>query len=197
MWTFIQLSKLERKLSFSVIKFQKFWGYCVLEEVKDILKRYNFEYKNDGDIFEMTVPYMRYDLVIEEDMAEEMGRILGYDKVKPEAPKINFKPQVNEAYIKMLFARNKLLNDGYSEVMTYVFRDKGEVEVLASASDKKFLRTNLLDGLKESLKLNQANIPLLGMKRLKFLKSELCGSKKLEKKCMSRMPTKKILQKFP
>jgi phenylalanyl-tRNA synthetase beta chain len=163
------IKQIKRKLSFSVNKISKIFGVTVsLEEVKDILKRYNFEYKNDGDKFEMTVPYMRYDLVIEEDMAEEMGRILGYDKVKPEAPEINFKPQVNEAYIKMLFARNKLLNDGYSEVMTYVFRDKGEIEILASASDKKFLRTNLLDGLKEALKLNQANIPLLGMKEIKI-----------------------------
>jgi phenylalanyl-tRNA synthetase beta subunit len=68
----------------------------------------------------------------------------------------------------MLWARKKLLNDGYSEVMTYVFRDKGEVEVLASASDKKFLRTNLTDGLKESLKLNQINAPLLGMNEIKI-----------------------------
>ena len=52
--------------------------------------------------------------------------------------------------------------------MTYVFRDKGELEVLASASDKKFLRTNLSDGLNESLKLNQLNAPLLGMKEIKI-----------------------------
>ncbi len=63
----------------------------------------------------------------------------------------------------MFWARNKLLNDGYSEVMTYVFWDRGELEVLASASDKKFLRTNLTNGLKESLKLNQLNALLLGM----------------------------------
>ena len=28
------------------------------------------------------MPPMRLDLVVEEDMAEEIGRILGYDKVK-------------------------------------------------------------------------------------------------------------------
>ena len=122
-------------------------------------------------IFEIVVPYMRYDLVIEEDMAEEVGRILGYDKVKPEAPKIDFKPKTNKVYSKILFSRNKLLNDGYSEVMTYVFRDKGEVSVLSSASDKKFLRTNLSDGLKEALKLNQTNAPLLGMKEIKIFET--------------------------
>jgi len=52
--------------------------------------------------------------------------------------------------------------------MTYVFKDQGEVEVMQSASDKKFLRTNLADGLKESLKLNQLNLPLLGMEEIKI-----------------------------
>ena len=60
------------------------------------------------------------------------------------------------------------MNDGYSEVMNSSFRNSGEVEVLASASDKNFLRTNLTDGLKESLKLNKTNAPFLGMKEIKI-----------------------------
>ncbi len=54
--------------------------------------------------------------------------------------------------------------------MTYAFRDKGEVEVLASASDKKFLRTNLADGLLESVSDNLHMLPLLGIKSFKDLK---------------------------
>ncbi len=158
-----------RKLSFGVDKISKILGITVsVDEVKNILERYNFEYKNEGEKFEIIVPPMRSDLAIEEDMAEEIGRILGYDKVTGEMPKIDFKPKQNEIHSKMVWARNKLLDDGYSEVMTYVFRDKGEVGVLASASDKKFLRTSLTDGLKESLKLNQLNMPLLGMNEIKI-----------------------------
>jgi phenylalanyl-tRNA synthetase beta subunit len=110
---------------------------------------------------------MRLDLEIEEDMAEEIGRVIGYDKLKGKVPKINFKPKQNELYAKIVWARNKLMNDGYSEVMTSSFSMKGEVEVLASASDKNFLRTNLTDGLKESIKLNQANAPFLGEENVK------------------------------
>mgnify|MGYP001614099082 CR=1 FL=1 len=158
-----------RKLSFSADKVSKILGITVsVNEIENILKRYNFEYKNKDNKFEIVVPLMRLDLVIEEDIAEEIGRILGYDKVKPKIPQINFKPKANETYVKIDCARNKLLNEGYSEVMTYTFRDKGEVEVLASASDKKFLRTNLIDGLKESLKLNQLNAPLLEMDDIKI-----------------------------
>ena len=168
-----------KKLSFSVNKISKILGvYVSVDEIKDILRRYNFEYtplpnhplKGEGEEqgFEITAPSMRLDLIIEEDMAEEIGRILGYDKVIPEIPKINFQPKQNETYLKILWARNKLLTDGYSEVMNSSFCDSGEVSVLASASDKNFLRTNLTDGLKDSLKLNQANAPLLGLSEIKI-----------------------------
>jgi len=159
----------EKKLSFSVNKISKILGLDVsIKEIKDILERYNFKYQNDGDKFEIIVPYMRLDLAIEEDMAEEVGRILGYDRIKGKVPKINFKPRVNEIHSKILWAKNKLLNDGYSEVMNSTFCNNGEVSVLASASDKNFLRTNLTDGLKESLKLNQTNAPLLGLNEIKI-----------------------------
>jgi phenylalanyl-tRNA synthetase beta chain len=158
-----------RKLSFSAEKVSKILGLNVsAKEIEDILKKYNFEYENKDGKFNIVVPQMRLDLIIEEDMAEEIGRILGYDKVKGEIPKINFQPKQNEIYSKILFARTKLLNDGYSEVMNSTFCNTGEVSVLASASDKNFLRINLTDGLKESLKLNQTNALLLGMNKIKI-----------------------------
>lgn len=158
-----------RKVSFKADRVSNMLGYAVsIEEIKDVLKRYHMEFSENGGVFEVTSPALRLDLVIEEDMVEEMGRILGYDKVPPTLPKLNFASKPNEIYEKILWSRHKLLNDGYSEVMTYAFRDKGEVEVLQSASDKKFLRTNLKDGLTESLKLNKLNAPYLGDKDTKI-----------------------------
>ncbi|OGI60993.1 hypothetical protein A2641_01755 [Candidatus Nomurabacteria bacterium RIFCSPHIGHO2_01_FULL_37_25] len=157
-----------RKLSFSADKISKILGLKVsVKEIEDILKRYNFQYKENKGKFEILPPPMRLDLEIEEDMAEEIGRILGYDKVKGEIPEINFKPKINETYKNITFARNKLLSLGYNEVMTYTFSDKGEIELKNSASDKKFLRTNLSDGLRESIKLNQLNAQFLGMNEIK------------------------------
>ncbi len=169
----------ERKLSFSAERISSILGLKVSDkQIEDILKRYLFKYKKTpspdghsplagGEEYEITVPLMRLDLVTQEDMAEEVVRILGYDKVKGNIPQIDFKPKINETYAKITWARNKLLADGYSEVMTYTFCDKGEVEVMQSASDKKFLRTNLSDGLKESIKLNQLNAPFLGIEKVK------------------------------
>ena len=166
----------EKKLSFSANKISKILGLKVSDkEVEDILKRYNFKYNLVVGVpsgtpttkFTVVILPMRLDLEIEEDMAEEIGRILGYDKLKGKIPKINFEPKVNETYAKISWAKGKLLEEGYSEVMTYTFCDTGEVEVQNSASDKKFLRTNLTDGLKESLKLNQLNAPSLGIDKVK------------------------------
>ncbi len=166
----------EQKLKFSLAKISKILGLEVsVIEVGNILERYKIGYKNEGDEFEIVVPPMRLDLNIEEDMAEEMGRILGYDRILGTIPKVPARNASsiasaggNETYAKIRAARAKLIEDGYSEVMTYVFCDKGEVEVMQSASDKKFLRTNLSDGIKESLKLNKLNAPFLGLSDVKI-----------------------------
>ena len=57
----------------------------------------------------MDVPPMRLDLEIEEDMAEEIGRVLGYDKVINKIPKINFIPKVNETYAKIILFQLRCL----------------------------------------------------------------------------------------
>ncbi len=138
------------------------------EEIESVWKKLNFTYTEDNGEFKIEIPYLRIDLVYPYDLVEEVIRILGYDRLEEKLPEFKLESKINESFSKMLQAREKLLSDGYSEVMTYAFRDKGEVEVLASASDKKFLRTNLTDGLLESLKLNQLNAPLLEMKEIKI-----------------------------
>lgn len=163
------IKEKESKVTFSTDFINKKLGTKITsDEIEKILKDYHFTYQRNGDNFELASPSIRKDLVIKEDIVDEIGRIYGYDKVVANVPKINFAPKVNETYAKILATRNKLLTDGYSEVMTYAFCDRGEVEVLASASDKKFLRTNLSNGLKESLKLNQLNAPLLELKEVKI-----------------------------
>ncbi|MES2023694.1 MAG: phenylalanine--tRNA ligase subunit beta [Patescibacteria group bacterium] len=159
----------EYKISFSVELVNKKLGVNIpVEEIEKILKNYNYKYEKTGESFDVIAPVLRLDLRIPEDMVEEMGRVYGYDKVVPEIPKINFTPKNNETFAKINWAQNKLLEDGYNEVMTYTFCNKGEVQVLASASDKKFLRTNLTDGLKESMALNKVNANLLGLKEVKI-----------------------------
>lgn len=155
--------QLKRELTFSVSEITKKLGAEItVTEVEDILKRYKFEYKNEGNSFTIVVPALRLDLTGAHDMAEEIGRIIGYDKVIPTISKIDFVSKTNDTQSRMSSAREKLLADGYSEVMTYTFTKKGKVEVARGAKGKEFLRTNLADGLKESYELNRLNAPLLG-----------------------------------
>jgi len=137
------------------------------DEIASVWKKLNFNYTEKDNSFEITIPFLRLDLVGAHDLVEEVVRILGYERIKAKMPEIKQEQTVNEVFSKTLLARSKMLEDGYSEIMTYVFRDKGELEVLASASDKNFLRTNISDGLKESIILNQKNLPLLETDEIK------------------------------
>lgn len=159
----------DKTISFSKNYIDKVLGTVVKpEDIENILTKYSYNYKIVGDNYSISVPSLRLDLENNVDMAEEIGRIYGYDKVKPQIPKINFTPKVNEQYEMIKKSRDLLLGVGYREVMTYAFADKGEVEVLASASDKNFMRTNLSDGLKKSFDLNKLNAPLLSTDEIKI-----------------------------
>lgn len=159
----------ERKVTFTTEMVNKKLGSSITDEdIEKILKNYSYVYENKGGTFIVTAPALRLDIQIPEDMVEEIGRVYGYDKIAGVIPKINFTPKVNEIQEKIISARMKLLSDGYREVMTYAFANKGEVEVLASASDKNFLRTNLTDGIKKSYEMNKLNAPLLELDEVKI-----------------------------
>jgi len=173
----------KRTLIFSSKKIGNILGLEVSgDEIENILKCYNFEYTKVGkrsdlknlersdleETFEINIPALRLDLIGLHDMAEEIGRDMGYDKVAPKIPQIDFKPKVNESVFKILAAREKLLADGYSETITYSFGEKGTVRVMQSAENKNFLRENLKDGLGDALKRNTLNAPLLGIDQVKL-----------------------------
>ncbi len=137
------------------------------EEIESVWNKLNFDYKESSNEFDIKIPFLRLDLVGPHDLTEEVIRILGYDRLVEKLPEINNNNKVNDIYFKTLLARHKLLSDGYSEIMSYVFGDKGDIEVLSSANGKNFLRNNLSDGLREGIKLNILNLPLLEMKEIK------------------------------
>ena len=137
------------------------------KEIESVWSKLNFLYKENNGDFDIQVPVLRLDLNGPHDLVEEVIRVIGYDKLPETLPVIKNENSHDGIFYKTLLVRNKLLNDGYSEVMTYAFRDKGDVEVLSSAVGKNFLRNNLTDGLKEGIKLNTLNLPLLDMDSIK------------------------------
>lgn len=158
-----------RTLAFTTATVNKKLGSAISDsEIEAILKKYGYDFTKSEDMFTIQVPALRLDLTIPEDMIEEIGRVYGYDKIQTALPKLDFVPKKNEHYEQITQARDALVSQGYKEVMTYAFANTGDVEVLASASDKKFLRTNLSDGLKKSYEMNRLNMPLLGLNEIKI-----------------------------
>ncbi|TSC55201.1 MAG: phenylalanyl-tRNA synthetase beta chain [Parcubacteria group bacterium LiPW_30] len=117
----------------------------------------------------VNVPSERLDIRIKEDLAEEIGRILGYEKLVPVLPKLSRVGLVHKRLFYEDKVREILLNHGFSEVMTYTFGSEGEVSIIKGlAGDKEKLRVSLRKGMEESLKLNVHNAPLLGQKVIKI-----------------------------
>lgn len=158
-----------KKISFTTSYISKMLGIKITEDdIVKILKNYHYEFTKNGETFEIVVPPMRFDITGAHDMVEEIGRAYGYYRINSQIPGIEVKENDSSTWTNICLAKQKLVEDGYREVMNYVFQDKGEVEVLASASDKKFLRTNLADSLKESIKLNTVNLPLLDVDQVRI-----------------------------
>ena len=120
--------------------------------------------------FVVTAPIERLDLRIKEDLAEEIGRIYGYEKIKDIAlPKIKSALVVDKNFVYKETIRNILYSEGFSEVMNYTFVGEGEIELANPMSpERKFLRTNLTDGIKNCLEFNARYAELIDMPQIKI-----------------------------
>jgi|ERR1035437_870596 phenylalanyl-tRNA synthetase beta subunit len=120
--------------------------------------------------FVITIPPERLDLRLKEDLIEEIGRIYDYENLQSKSIKPfekNFEINKKEYWtneFKKLFVDN-----GFSEVITYLFRNSGEVELANPiAKNRPYLRPNLQDGLSEAVELNSHNLELLGLAEVKI-----------------------------
>ena len=172
----------EKIVSFCTSYLAKILGVDISdEEIEKILKKFNYEFNFENGKWQVKVPYMRLDLSAPHDFVEEIGRLYGYENITPVLPKLNLNEKDSEIWNKICLVKNKLINDDYCEVMTYVFTSKGEVSVLAGAGDKSYLRVNITDGLKESIALNIKNLPLLDMDEVKVFEIGAVFTKEGEK----------------
>ncbi len=108
------------------------------------------------DLLRVSVPFERLDVLRKEDLIEEVGRIYGYEKIQAKLPEeVLIPPRRNDNVFYADIIRNILVGAGFSEVYNYSFAKKGNLELANPISkDKKFLRTNLADGLLENIKEN-------------------------------------------
>ncbi|MBI5644840.1 phenylalanine--tRNA ligase subunit beta [Candidatus Kaiserbacteria bacterium] len=160
-----------RQVSVTLGKINNVLGTQIsVSEVEDVWKRLDMIYHIDGETFTIDIPFERLDLAIPEDLVEEIGRIVGYDKVpSTPLPKFPKKPENNQNFCAAERIREQLISEGYSEVFTSVFADKGERQVANKiGGDKPYLRANLTDSLDDALERNVRNKDLLGLKKVQL-----------------------------
>ena len=139
-------------------------------DIVDVLRRLDLSHMQEGDSFTIAPSFERLDLVIPEDIVEEIGRIIGYDKIGAvELSQFPKKPEINANFYASEKARAELTAQGYSEVFTSVFAEQGE-RLVANKVDgvRPYLRANVADGLKDALEKNSRNKDLLGLKEVKL-----------------------------
>ena len=98
----------------------------------------------------VNIPHERLDLKIKENIIEEVGRIIGYDKLVPTLPDLKSKKEnnsekklekkvgiINKELYYQNAIRNVLFKNSFSEVMNYSFVEKGELTLVKAASTKK------------------------------------------------------------
>ncbi len=139
-------------------------------DIEDVFNRLGFDWYKDRNQFVVNIPSERLDLRIKEDLAEEIGRIYGYEKIKNiSVPKIDNKLKIDKAFVYKEKIRRVLYEEGFSEVINYTFTNKGDIEVANPMSpDRSFLRTNLTDGLAEALLFNSRYSEIVEMPQIKI-----------------------------
>ena len=139
------------------------------EQIESSLERLEMQVERGPGHWRITPPAFRFDLAIEEDLIEEVGRMIGYDEV-PITPAAATE-QLGAATEKSVAADRALdvlVARGYTEVITYSFIDPeleeainpGATQVpLANpiASDLAVLRRSLWPGLIVAARRNVAH----------------------------------------
>lgn len=123
-----------------------------LEQIQDVLKRIYCVTTVDGDTLRITPPAWREDLTIPEDIAEEVGRIIGYDDIEAAPLPLISEPVDQNRYHGIERMKDQLVAEGYTEVSTQSFMKEGAVH-LQNPLDRTrpALRETLEAGLTDAL----------------------------------------------
>jgi phenylalanyl-tRNA synthetase beta chain len=136
------------------------------EEVADILRRLDMQVTELDDGWRVVPPSYRFDINIEADLIEEVGRLIGYDNIPGtrEASHIRM-DSFSERRVGVNRIRQVMVERGYYEAVTYSFvapelqqiLDPGQATLPLSnpiSADMSVMRSRLLPGLVQALRHN-------------------------------------------
>jgi phenylalanyl-tRNA synthetase beta chain len=137
-------------------------------DVLEILNRFRYEVVQSGDVFTVTPPHERDDIVIKQDLIEEIGRIYGLSHIVSMMPKEAAVQALNVRHFYAEKIRAVLVGLGFSEIYTSSFRATDVVHIKnALASDKSYLRSSLHANIREAVTKNAPHRDLLGLPAIK------------------------------
>ncbi len=135
----------------------------------DALRRLSIRIEGEAEPYRAYPPTWRVDLAIEEDLVEEVARILGYDKIPETLPE--FFPaadnlEADRPYREEQRLRRILAGLGFQEVINYVWTAPGYLEAARAPAprlllqnptnaEENALRTALYPGLLKNLRANR------------------------------------------
>ena len=135
-------------------------------EVSDILQRLNMQLVEQPDGWQVTPPSYRFDINIEADLIEEIGRLIGYNNIPGSRESSHIQMEsFSEQRVSVNQIRDILVEQGYFEAVTYSFvapelqamLDPGQQTLPLSnpiSADMSVMRTRLLPGLVQALRHN-------------------------------------------
>jgi len=157
------------KISFRKARLKKVLGLSVDDsQVENILTRLGMNWQANESGWLVTAPDYRFDIAIEADLIEEIGRVYGYNNLPTSLPCTNLKfVDEPEAKVTHRKVRQCLVDHDYQEAITYSFVDK-EIQQLLDpknqpielanpiSSDMSVMRTTLWASLLKAAEHNQA-----------------------------------------
>jgi phenylalanyl-tRNA synthetase beta chain len=157
-------------VSVSLLRVNSVLGVTLaMPDIAAIFTRFGYTYEIVGDTITVTPPFERDDLRIAEDLIEEIGRIHGLQTITSIPPKPLAVTEFNARFYYAEKIRTMLIGLGFSEVYTSSFRNHDKVKLEnALATDKGYLRSTLIDNIKEARMLNVPHRDLLGLSAIKI-----------------------------
>jgi phenylalanyl-tRNA synthetase beta chain len=156
-----------------------------------ILKRLGFRVNGSREKLAVTVPTYRVDIMLEEDLVEEVGRIYGYYNVKAASPLARLTSHPDELFHDTQESvKNILVGLGFFEASNYSFVGKKDIDALGDDPKNYFelmnpvrpefsyMRHSLLPGLLRNAEENLKHVSQLRMFEIGAVYSSLYAKDK-------------------
>ncbi|MDA9556031.1 phenylalanine--tRNA ligase subunit beta [Vibrio sp.] len=136
-------------------------------DVVEILERLGLSVESIEGGWKALAPTWRFDIAIEQDLIEEVGRIYGYDNIPNQAPEAALTMNVHkEANQPLKRVRDLLVDRGYHEAITYSFVEPEQQKLIVPgveplvlpfpiSADMSAMRLGLIQGLLNTVVHNQ------------------------------------------